>query len=94
MRLSEKEVSVIKSTIKNIFGDVQLYLFGSRVDDGKKGGDIDLFVVAKDNSNLFEKKIKALAKLKRSLHKPVDIVLHQDFNREIEQQALKGIELI
>ena len=94
MRLREKEVSVIKSTIKNIFGEVQLYLFGSRVDDSKKGGDIDLFVIAKDSSNLFEKKIKALAKRKILLHKPVDIVLHQDFKREIEQQALKGIRLI
>jgi len=90
MRLKEKEILVIKETIANIFGEATVYLFGSRLDMSKKGGDIDLFIVAKDRSNLFEKKIKALARLKNRLFKPVDIVVHQDFDREIEQEALRG----
>jgi len=91
MRLNEKEIVVIKDIIANVFGEAKVYLFGSRLDESKKGGDIDLFVVAKESS--FEQKIKALAKLKRALYKPVDIVLHKDFNREIEQEALRGIIL-
>jgi len=91
MRLSEKEINIIKNTLENIFEDVTVYLFGSRLDESKKGGDIDLFVIAK-NATLTHK-IQALSKLQRQLHKPVDIVLHKDFSRDIEQEALKGIIL-
>ena len=92
MRLKKQEVEIIKETIANIFGEATIYLFGSRVYHNKKGGDIDLFVVAKENS--FKQKIEALVKLKWALHKPIDIVLHRDFNREIEQEALRGIDLV
>ena len=90
MRLKEKEILIIKNTIIEIFGEVTIYLFGSRLDMSKKGGDIDLFIIAKDTNNLFEKKIKALARLKNRLFKPVDIVVHIDFDRDIEKEALKG----
>ena len=91
MRLTEREKESIKSVVHSIFGDAKVYLFGSRLDDTKKGGDIDLFVIT-DTPSL-EKKLEALAKLKRVLHKPVDLVLHKDFNRSIEQEALQGCEL-
>lgn len=55
----------------------------------KKGGDIDLFIVSEEKSNLFEKKIKVISKLERALHKPIDIVLHKNFEREIEKEILK-----
>jgi len=90
MRLKEKEITTIKSTIAEVFGEATIYLFGSRLDLSKKGGDIDLFIIPKNKNNLFEKKIKALARLKMRLFKPVDIVTHKDFNRAIEQEALKG----
>ena len=90
MRLSSKEIEIIKKIINDIFGETTIYLFGSRLEENKKGGDVDLFVVTKDKDGLLQKKIKALAKLERALYKPVDIVVHKDFNREIEQEALKG----
>lgn len=92
MRLTNKEIDKIKSTLEAIFEEPTIYLFGSRLQSNKKGGDIDLFIVSKDD-NLLEKKIKAIAKLERVLYKPVDIVLHKDFSREIEKEALKGIVL-
>jgi endonuclease/exonuclease/phosphatase (EEP) superfamily protein YafD len=33
------------------------------------------------------------AKLKELLHKPVDIVFHSNFDRVIEEEALKGVRL-
>ena len=93
MRLKQKEIEIIKDTIFEIFKDSKIYLFGSRIDDTKKGGDIDIFIVPQDTNNLFEKKLKALAKLKNKLHKPIDIVVHKDFDRLIEQEALRGIVL-
>ncbi len=93
MRLTKDEQKIIKSVISEIFGESKIYLFGSRLDMSKKGRDIDLFVVAKNEKNLYEKKLKAAVKLERLLYKPVDIVVHRDFNRNIEKEALKGILL-
>lgn len=45
MRLSQEEQTAISTAIYKHFGeDALLLLFGSRVQDDKKGGDIDLFV--------------------------------------------------
>jgi predicted nucleotidyltransferase len=44
MRLSKKEIEAIKRSFAEIFGEGEIYLFGSRTDDTKKGGDIDLFL--------------------------------------------------
>ena len=45
MRLSKKEIQVILRVAKEIYGEgVEIYLFGSRINDEKKGGDIDLLV--------------------------------------------------
>ena len=90
MRLTEKEIKTIKKVILEIFGESEIRVFGSRLDDSKKGGDIDIFVIPKNRDKLFEKKIKASAKLENLLFKPVDIVVHYDFDRMIEKEALKG----
>ena len=47
MRLHQSEIDLLKSTLTLLSKEAKLYLFGSRVDDTKKGGDIDLLVVSK-----------------------------------------------
>ncbi len=43
MRLTPEQIGSIKSTAHAVLGDqVRVTLFGSRVDDTKRGGDIDL----------------------------------------------------
>ncbi len=45
MRLSMEVKTQIVNYAKRHFGEnIRIYLFGSRVDDNKKGGDIDLFI--------------------------------------------------
>ncbi|SHE69972.1 Nucleotidyltransferase domain-containing protein [Mariniphaga anaerophila] len=45
MRLSDFEISSIKTLAKHHFGnDVQVFLFGSRTNNQERGGDIDLFI--------------------------------------------------
>ena len=44
MRLSEYELEAIKISFKKHFKSGEVYLFGSRLDDMKKGGDIDLYI--------------------------------------------------
>lgn len=46
MRLKKYEIEVIKSAIRKYDDGAKVYLFGSRVDDRKKGGDIDLLVIS------------------------------------------------
>ena len=45
MRLSEFEIDAIKTAVNKYFEQgAKVYLFGSRVDENKHGGDIDLYV--------------------------------------------------
>lgn len=45
MRLSQDEIRAIKAAATDAFGaDAIIRLFGSRVDDQRRGGDIDLHV--------------------------------------------------
>ena len=46
MRLSEKEQEVILQAIHSVDEDAVIYLFGSRVDNNKKGGDIDILILS------------------------------------------------
>ena len=95
MRLSSHYVTIIKQYFKEFFHEGDIYLFGSRVDDEKKGGDIDLYLVVKEHTNLFEKKIKFLSRIKRTLgEQKIDIVFNTDSSRLIEKEAIQwGIKL-
>ena len=45
MCLTKKEIETIVRIAREIYGrNVEVYLFGSRTDDIKRGGDIDLLV--------------------------------------------------
>lgn len=53
MRLTEFEIESIKKLAPRHFGtNVQVYLFGSRTNNKKRGGDIDLFIRNADTSYL------------------------------------------
>ncbi len=95
MRLSDNYIDVIKKNFKRFFQQGDIFLFGSRVDDEKKGGDIDLYLVVSDHQDLFEKKLKFLSRIKRELgEQKIDVVFNMDPNRLIEQEAKKwGIKL-
>jgi len=95
MRLSQNYIDVIKEKFHKVFGEGEVYLFGSRVDDSLKGGDIDLYLVIEEHRDSFRKKIKFLAQVKRELgEQKIDVLFNQDKNRLIEQEAIKwGIKL-
>ncbi len=44
MRLTDNDKRAIKEAFFEIFEDGKIYLFGSRADDTKRGGDIDLYI--------------------------------------------------
>lgn len=47
MRLTEDEVNTIKNSALSLDKHAHVYLFGSRADDSKRGGDIDLLITSK-----------------------------------------------
>ncbi|MCF7970321.1 MAG: nucleotidyltransferase domain-containing protein [Methylococcaceae bacterium] len=96
MRLTYFEAQHIIALASNCFGKkTQVYLFGSRVDDTQKGGDIDLYIIPELTDALYQKKIQFLVALKQRIgEQKIDVVLASDASRLIEKMALQeGIEL-
>ena len=56
MRLSKRIVNILQDNIIKSFGDVDIYLFGSKTDDNKRGGDIDLAIDVNISRQDFRKK--------------------------------------
>ncbi len=78
MRLSKKEINIIKKALENQFGsEYLLYLFGSRVDNNKKGGDIDLLLELKQKfSDTYNRKIKVLTEIKLKIgEQKIDLII-------------------
>ena len=46
MRLTTVQLATIKATVHAILPDAAIKLFGSRIDDTQKGGDIDLYIMS------------------------------------------------
>ena len=92
MRLSEKELDLIRQTIRRHCNDARIFLFGSMLDPAQKGGDIDLFIITQETVEPI-KRGKIRYTLEEKLLRPVDLIFHKDFERPIEKEALKGIEL-
>jgi predicted nucleotidyltransferase len=95
MRLSKKEIETIKQVFLEVFKSGEIYLFGRRLDDTKRGGDIDLFVKTNYKDKILDKKISFLSLLKQKIgDQKIDVVISKDTSRTIEQEALcKGVKL-
>lgn len=98
MRLLNKEIIFIKEVFQKVFKSGDIYLFGSRVDDKKRGGDIDLYIDLKYKlsiKDMLEKKSLFKLQLYNLIgEQKIDVLISQDKNRSIEKEALKtGIKL-
>ncbi|KZY91508.1 hypothetical protein A3743_26965, partial [Oleiphilus sp. HI0072] len=61
MRLSSFQVAKIKESVEAVLGaEAEVILFGSRVDDSARGGDIDLFV---ETARQIENRASAAARI-------------------------------
>ena len=76
MRLTETQRHSIKSAVTSILGEGgRVWLFGSRVDDAKRGGDIDLYVEASPHPLMDEMRCKQY--LEEALDIPVDLIVRR-----------------
>ena len=79
MRLTPEQAASIRSAAAEVFGsDARVWLFGSRVDDSKRGGDIDLLIETAQLPavDAFMRKVRFLGKLEDSLgERKIDVVI-------------------
>jgi predicted nucleotidyltransferase len=80
MRLTEQQRQIIKDNVKNIFGShAQVLLFGSRIDDEARGGDIDLLIELEHaESDILKKNLHLNAALQIAMGglQKIDIITH------------------
>ena len=96
MRVSPYLRDEIKSASKVAFGEeADLILFGSRVDESKKGGDFDIAVVADMDYESFKKAKVEFFKylILKDLDLPIDLVLYSKANELLKQEISKGKRL-
>lgn len=89
MRISKEEIELLRKVLSELDSEARIYLFGSRVYDEKKGGDIDLLVVSKILTR------KNLRKIKREFfnkfgEQKIDIVLDDgEFKNPFTEKFIK-----
>lgn len=97
MRLSQSAIKTIKQKAIEFFGDnTRVYIFGSRVDDNKRGGDIDIFIKTSSVPDLLETKIAYIQALEKELgEQKIDVVIDDGkYQKAIYEIAEKeGIEI-
>lgn len=99
MRLTPKQIETILGAAKIAFGqEAEVWLFGSRVDDARRGGDIDLLVHPAHpiDGQTLARKIRFLGLLERDLgERKVDVIIEApDDHRPIVRIAHEtGVKL-
>ena len=94
MRLDDKTRNIIKSEVAMAFGDQAVVrLFGSRVDDAQRGGDIDLLIEPNQTlANRIQAECSLAARLFIKLEgRKVDVLIKDPLKplRAIDEQAMR-----
>ena len=87
MRLDEQEKKALKYALKDFHGDI--YLFGSRTDNAKRGGDIDILLVPKIKARPLKLALDIQRKFFSQCEEDIDVVIYKNspFCREILKSA-------
>lgn len=87
MRLTTTEHAAITRSIKAHDPDAAVYLFGSRVDDAARGGDIDLLVLSQ-KIDLWNR-LDILADLHKNLgERRIDLLVYPDLSKPFARVAV------
>ena len=92
MRLTDNERIIIVNIIQKIDPNANVYLFGSRIDNSKLGGDIDLLIHSQQ-LNKYQLRAIKWQLLEQLGEQKIDILLSQElkepFVRLILPEAIK-----
>jgi predicted nucleotidyltransferase len=93
MRLKQYEKDIIKKAVREFDENAQVFLYGSRTDDTKKGGDIDLLIISDKIKNKEIRKIR-LKVFNVIGEQKIDIISSPEINSAFIEHAYKsGIRL-
>jgi len=74
MRLNKDEIDAIRTIIIQLDPHAKIRLFGSRVDDKSRGGDIDLIVISKTLT--YSDKLLLRSRIKEKLgNRKIDLII-------------------
>ena len=95
MRIENEHASFLKQSIRNYLPEADVYLIGSRADDRRKGGDIDILVIGENQLSGQEKRNIRIAFYKKFGEQKIDIVsFKRDEPSNFKELALiDGVEL-
>jgi predicted nucleotidyltransferase len=88
MRFDRQEKEALKYAFKNFKGKV--YVFGSRLNTGKKGGDIDIMVVPDEKVNALKLSIDIQKRFFSRCEQKLDVIVYKKDNpfcREVMNNA-------
>ncbi|MCF8107353.1 MAG: nucleotidyltransferase domain-containing protein [Desulfohalobiaceae bacterium] len=93
MRIRENEKNAILQAVRDIDPKAKVYLFGSRVDESKKGGDIDLLIFS--NRISFQDKLTIKARIFETIEEQkMDLLIAENLDGPFVQMAYeKSVEL-
>ncbi|MDP2025023.1 nucleotidyltransferase family protein [Sulfuriferula sp.] len=77
MRLTASQIESIRQTTRQKFGaGASVWLFGSRMDDSRRGGDVDLYVEPTQENTLISA-LRCKIALEDSLDLHVDLIVKE-----------------
>lgn len=77
MRLSAAQIETIRHTARQSFGaEAAVWLFGSRADDSRRGGDVDLYVETQHKPALLSA-LRCKIALEDRLDLQVDLIVRE-----------------
>ncbi len=75
MRLTEQQIGIISRTVARVAGErAETYLFGSRLNDQARGGDVDILIEVDQQLGRMEQ-AKLKMELEQGLGLPVDLLI-------------------
>lgn len=83
MRLDSKQKEALFKAIEGI--ENEIYLFGSRVDDTKKGGDIDILIFSQANPYKLSQRVAVQYFME--CEEKIDVIVMDPHNLTPEQKA-------
>jgi len=74
MRIEQEKLDCIKENVRKFLPNSKVYLFGSRVDNNKRGGDIDILILSAKKLTLQQKIAITIAFEKKFGEQKLDLV--------------------